>query len=232
MMAHHEQIQILRIERLKARQYLIMADDGQSFTIHEDLLVRFGLSKGKLLSREQIEQLLSENSAHAAYRLALRFIGIRQRSAREVRKKLTEKQYTTAIIDQVIAKLTGQGFLNDRAYAENVSEQRMLVQKKGRRWVANELRQKGVGNALIQEALNKIDAESEYRAALLLAEKKWRMSSGDNRKKAEKTAGFLLRRGYSGSIVARALREIRGSMSENDDDGLTEEAFTDMFPED
>ena len=104
----------------------------------------------------------------------------------------------------VLYKLEKEHFLNDEAfateYAASLSRRQM-----GRTRITQELRRKGIAPALIQQALESLDAEEADDAALVLARKLLRRyeREPDHRKAMQKLLMAMARRGY-GFEEARA----------------------------
>ncbi|MNJ64956.1 Regulatory protein RecX [compost metagenome] len=126
--------------------------------------------------------------------------------------RLGEKGWNEDIINDVLNSLTEQGLVDDALYAQEWAGQRVKSRGKGKLWVRQELRQKGVSKPLIEEALIGVSEEDEYDSALQLGSKKWKSTSGEYIDKKRKVGAFLMRRGFSGALVSRVLREL----SEND----------------
>jgi len=71
------------------------------------------------------------------------------------------------------------------------------------------LRQKGVLQESIDEALDGIDDESEYRAAFDLGFKKYNtMSRLEAEVKARRITSLLQRKGFGFSLIGRVLKEL------------------------
>ncbi len=103
---------------------------------------------------------------------------------------------------QVLDRFEEVGLVNDRAYAETWVRYRYENRKLSRKAIAMELRRKGVAEHLIEDALEAIDGDDEYRAAQQLAQKKARtLGSVDRQVAYRRIAGYLARRGYSSSLV-------------------------------
>jgi len=78
-----------------------------------------------------------------------------------------------------------------------------------KRSIAGELRQKGVVQESIDQALDEIDDESEYRAAFDLAFKKYNtMSRLDPEVQVRRIQSLLGRKGFAFSTIGRVLKEL------------------------
>lgn len=209
---------ITAVERQKRSRvrYNIFLDSEFAFSIHEDLLVKHKLLKGESVEAERLGELLLEDEKHRAYVDAIRYISVRARAVREVQQKLTTRGYEPPLIDQTIADLERQGYLNDRSFAELWAAERMRLQKKGRKWVELELKQKGIAPQWIEAAMSKVAEDEEQHYAFELAEKRWRQLNGDIPIRKRKLYDFLLRRGFSSAVTAAAVQRVSGGAAEDE----------------
>ena len=99
--------------------------------------------------------------------------------------------------------------VNDREFALVWAKSRHDHKKISKRIIAGELRQKGVTQELIDEALDEIDDESEYRSAFDLGFKKYNtMSRLAPDIQVRRIQSLLQRKGFGFSIISRVLREL------------------------
>jgi len=201
----------------KAGRYLIYLDGQHALTVYEDVLIKHRLMKGELVEEEKLRRVLEDEEQQKAWSDALKHVGRRPRSEKEVRQFLKRKQYAEPLADRIILRLKEQRYLDDADFAALWTEQRIYSQKKGSRWVKQELQQKGVAPATIQEALDQVPPDEEERICFELGLKKWKLTSGTSQDKRRKTAAFLMRRGYSPSIVGKAVRRIVDATADEDE---------------
>jgi regulatory protein len=208
-------------QQKKRQRYNIFLDDEYAFSVHEDILIKHRLFKGEVVDRDRMESILKDEEFQDALRCAIAFVGRKPRSAEEVQQKLNSKGYAEELIQPVIKKLKEQNIINDGEFARTWTEHRIFSQKKGRQWVKMELLQKGVSKENIKIALEQVDEEAEYDSALQLARKKWKPLTGSIRERKHKITGYLLRRGYTNSVVGKVLNNM---ITENgDDEGIDED---------
>lgn len=205
-------------QKRSAKRYNIFLNGEYAFSAHEDLLVKYRLLKGETIQKTQMEQILKEDEQHRAYLDALNYVGFRPRSVKEVKQKLKQKGYEPEQIDHAVSSLEKQSYLNDLEFGKQWAEQRVTLHKKGRKWVEMELAGKGLNKDTIAKAVSEIDESSEFESAKGLAMKKWKLMKDDPEGKKRKLYGFLLRRGYSSSLVSMVMREVTGSEFEDADE--------------
>ena len=170
------------------------------------------LSRGQLLSDQEIEDLLERDSFQKAYARALQFLSYRPRSEAEVRRYLQGKKVPPTIEAEMVERLISAGLLDDQAFARYWVENRESFNPRGRYALQYELRQKGLSEETITLALEDIDEEeSAYRA---LISRVRRMSPLDRGAFRKKLGPFLRRRGFSYEAISTAIERTWREMLE------------------
>lgn len=188
--------------------------------VHEDVMIKYRMMKGSVFTRDELEEIVLADEQQRAYADALNALSRKMRTSYEIGMRLEEKGWTKEVVHEVLQRLREEKLIDDAVYAQEWAQQRVKSRGKGKMWVRHELRQKGVEKPLIEEALGMVSEEEELTSAHELALKKWRSSSGDVQDRRRKTGSFLMRRGYSGSLVSRVLRNIieQEGLSSSEDD--------------
>ncbi|MEF2965135.1 RecX family transcriptional regulator [Paenibacillus sp. M1] len=215
-----EELAITSVSLLKRPKFRYLISFGPySLEVHEDVMIKFRMIKGAVFTKSELEEIVSADEVQRGYADALLYLSRKPRTAFEVGMRLGEKGWSEETREKVISRLTAEGLLNDAAYAQEWAGQRVRGRGKGKLWVRHELRQKGVSKTLIEEALGTVSEDDEFASAMEHAAKKWRTTAGEPTDRKRKTGAFLLRRGFSGSLVSRVVREL----SQNDGNGGEDE---------
>ena len=203
------ELTVTSVQKLKKPKWRYRIIFGQySIEVHEDIMIKYRMLQGAVFTKNDLEDIVTADEQQQTYADALAYLARKPRTAYEISMRLREKGWGEAAIVSSIERLSAEGFIDDTAYAQQWANQRVKSKAKGKLWVKQELRQKGISKPLIEEALNGISEEDEFESALQLAIKKWNQTSGEVMDKQRKTGSFLMRRGYSGSLVSRVLREV------------------------
>ena len=167
-----------------------------------------GEAEGGLFDRE------AEEAKSKVRSRALGLLDQRSRSRQELYDRLVQ---APEVVDEVLDDLAHAGLIDDAAFAAEWVRQRHKRRGKSRSVLDRELREKGVSQEDIDEALAQIDSADEEAMARALAEKKARSvkSVPADRKEREKAlrriVGVLARRGFnegmSLNIAISALEE-------------------------
>ncbi|OYD09519.1 RecX family transcriptional regulator [Paludifilum halophilum] len=204
--------EITRIERQKsgAPRYNIHIDGSYRFAVHEDVLVRFALSKGMRVNPEEMERILDTEERNKVRQAALRYIGYKPRTVREVQRYLDGKGFDPRHRDSVVKEMKSHQYLDDRRFAQEWVEQRRRRKGYGARMLQQELEQKGISSDVAAEALTAVDEADEHRLAEQVAEKRYRRLLGNPWPTVERRLGqYLLRRGFNSSVVFGLLNQFR-----------------------
>lgn len=183
--------------------------------VYLDGIFAFGLARvvaawlqvGQTLNEEKIDSLQNEDTLELAYQKSLHLLGYRPRSENEVRRKLSEKGFSVEVIDSVSERLKSSGLIEDRQFAKNWVENRVTFRPRSHRLMAIELRQKGVTDDAIQEALDTSvdDAALAYDAAVRYSRRLSGLEWGEFR---ERIYSYLRRRGFSYGTISTAVQRL------------------------
>ena len=127
----------------------------------------------KLINNKEIEAdpySFALTTAHYA-------LAPRAKSRAELHAHLKKRGVEDEIAAAVLDELELQGLLNDLEFAQIWSESRQRQKKLSKRSIAQELKFKGVSQDIIDETLENIDDEDEYKMVMTLAERKYRSCS-------------------------------------------------------
>jgi regulatory protein len=148
-----------------------------------------------------------------ATRYASRLVAIRRYPVQVLREKLQSKGFDEVCIRQVIEHFLEYKLLDDADYARSWVSYRNRVQPRSERVLQLELRKKGIGDSDIAAALaahrNEVGNEPDLLAARRAAEKAFhRYAVLDKQTGQRRLGGYLQRKGFSGSVISRILREL------------------------
>ena len=134
---------------------------------------------------------------------AVKLLGFCDRSEKEIREKITKKGYSETECEEAIAFCRSYGYLDDGRYAEHFVNDSVNLKKHGKARIKMELRQKGIDESLIEDAISSIEDESE----MLKSEMERRFGGYDftDKKVKNKVFNFFMRRGFSARDILNAM---------------------------
>ncbi len=189
--------------------------DGE-FAFGLNLLDAARLRKGQVLSEAEIAVLRETDAVVQAVNTAAHFLSYRPRSEQEVRRNLTEKETPEAVIDAAVERLRGLGYLDDAAFARYWVENRSQFKPLSHRALRQELRQKGLTDASIAEALSEQnESDLAYKAATTQLRK---LRNRSLREFKTKMNAFLQRRGFSYSTTQDVVTRLIEALEADDPD--------------
>jgi regulatory protein len=201
---------VTKIEQGKKNQNRanVYVDGEFSFALYLDTIVRHGLAAGQEITQEKIDEIVREDELEKAYDRAIRFIGYRMRSEKEVRDKLKSLGYQDFVIEEVPVKLKKLNLINDLEFAHLWVQDRINLKPKGKKALFLELRSKGISEEVANSVLGKVNTDDELELARKLAGKK-SFTDLPDKDREKKLTQFLLRRGFGWDVVKRVIEESR-----------------------
>lgn len=127
----------------------------------------------------------------------------------EVREKCWELGLRGEDIENAIAHLVEDGFLNEERYAKAYAGGKFRMQQWGRKKISMMLKQKQVSDYCIRKGLAEIDEEDYMQTLQQLAEKKYHLLRSEQYLKRQyKTLQYLLQRGFEQELARAAIEQI------------------------
>lgn len=187
-------------------KYNIFLDGKFAFGLSMTDILYFKIEDGEEISDEKVSYIKDNLIYIKAQDTAMNYLGYKMRSGFEVRKKLSEKEFSEEIIEKVMMFLDKYNYINDKAYCISFMNERERLKPKGKYVLKMELIGKGIKESDIEDAFLECDID-EIGGAVLLLEKKIRNFSNDeniDEKERKRVFAFLQRRGYSYDIIKQA----------------------------
>lgn len=137
-----------------------------------------------------------------AYVRAQRYCAFQERSQQEVRDKLYAWGLHRREVEELLARLIGDGFLKEERFAEAFAGGKFRIKKWGRIKIRAALKAKQVSEPLIRKALSTID-DSEYRKVLkqIIADRLRKSAQTHPLKRKHQTAAYVISRGFEPEMV-------------------------------
>jgi len=133
------------------------------------------------------------------------YCGYQERSHSEVRQKLYSLGLFKKEVDELISQLIEEGYLNEERFARQFASGKSRIKGWGRQKIQYELRQRGISEFCIMNALRSLDTTEYEDGFNRLASKKW-TSLLDEKNifvKKSKWQEFLLQRGFEPELIKK-----------------------------
>ena len=187
---------------------------GGQYAFSLDKMAAAWLTIGRTLSDEDITRLQKKDEFQTALSRALHFLSYRARSHQEMLTYLNNKGFEPAVIEHVIDRLKEEKLVDDLDFAQNWLDNRQRFRPRSQSLMKLELRQKGVAEPEIEQALqssNLDDSELALNAGRKLSR---RYQALDKVEFTRKLGAALQRRGFSYGVVRECLQLLWKEKSE------------------
>ena len=134
-----------------------------------------------------------------------RHLGDREHSVAELRKRLARAKLAPAIIDEALAIVAEQGYLNDERYARLLAEDRRNIDGWGAERIRARLEAAGIDRELIDDTLAGCDHASELAAAAEQLRRRCAQPLTNDRER-QRAFGILVRLGFDSEVAYDAIR--------------------------
>jgi regulatory protein len=184
----------------QADRYSIYVDGKYAFSLSEAALLEQQLVGGQELTKDEVARYKKLAIDDKLYNNTLRYAALRPHSHWEVETYLRRKAAEEPVAAQIINKLERLNLLNDTDFARAWVANRRLLKPISKRQLTQELKQKRVPAAVIDQVLG--EDETDERAVLreLIAKKQSQYPD------KTKLMQYLARHGFSYDDIKYALQ--------------------------
>lgn len=140
------------------------------------------------------------------------FCAYQERCHEEVVSKLRSMKMDSEEIDQIMAHLIAENFLNEERFACSFARGKHRIKHWGKIRIINELKFRNISQTLINTALKEISPDEYLKTFHALAESHWESIQEKNiLKKRKKFCDYMLRRGFESNLVYDKVKELESS---------------------
>lgn len=195
----------MEIKRIRKLNNLFVVDlnDEISLSLPESVFVRHNLYKGKELCEEDLLDIRKDGERQIAIDFALKKLRNRK-TTWEIKDLLFKEGIDENAILAAVDYLQDYGFLNDREYAELYARDKRNLNGYGPVKIRYLLKQKGVDDELIADALEHFTQDDEIELVEKIVHKKYVRNRNLSKEKT-KIIRFLLSRGFEYSAIKAVL---------------------------
>jgi regulatory protein len=194
-------ITALVIQKKNKERVNLFLDD--TFALAVSLNAALNLRKGQYLTDEEIADLKFNDEVSRAYQRSLNYLGYRARTQQEIEQYLQKKGISAEATTLVVERLTTKGYLDDAEFGRAWVENRTRLNPKGKHALRYELRQKGLNDQQIDQALTNLNEEQLAWQAVTKQLKRWQQL--DELAFRKKLTSYLSRRGFDYETIEATL---------------------------
>lgn len=202
----------IKEQRRRQNRRNIFIDNEFAFGCNLNVVAKFRLRVGMEVDDDLRREIEAGEVRQDCFDHALRLVGGRRQSERELRQKLNRREYGANVVDGVVADCKRLGYLDDAAYALGRAKDSAVMKLHGRQRAVAELLAKGIDRPLAESAAaDAYEDVDPIAAATKLAEKRRASLARLDRPAAERRlAGFLQRRGFDFDTVRTVVDRFLG----------------------
>ena len=174
------------------------------FCLYRKEASAFHLKEASKLTEEEYQQLIHEVIGKRATKRAMHILERQERTEYQLREKLLQNGYPEESIEDAIDYVKHYHYVDDLRYAKTFI--RYHQEKRSRRRLYNDLRQKGISTDVITRSLEEEFSSDERQQIMDLIEKKGFSADTADQKEYRKMYQFLMRGGVKSADIMAVMR--------------------------
>jgi regulatory protein len=200
-----DKIIISRIEFTNPRKKLYTLFDNNQLLaeVNEDTLVHFGISRERILSNKEFENIIAYDKEIQCRNQAYKYLQRKPYLKKELYKKLAGKHFTNAIIEKTFHTLERNNYINDQEYIKMFIRDAVKKAKDGPLLVRKKLLEKGADLPDVNEQIEKLfPFQFQVEIATNLLQKKMsKLADSESYVKKKKMIQYVSGRGFSWETI-------------------------------
>ena len=193
-------------QKRNKNRYNVFVDGDYAASLGAEALVTFGIREGAAVNTDTLKEAVSRDNAQYAFDSAVKLIAHKMRTRAELKDRLMERGIDEMAVEDALDKLASYGYVDDAAFAGEYVRSAMQTGRWGRKAVEYRLKDKGIEQSVIDEALMEYTEEDEKRIARKqLQAAAGRLKGVEARKARQKEYAALARHGFDYSVISELL---------------------------
>ncbi len=204
------ELKIVGISKAKKRgSCFVNFANGDWILINTDLILKFNLQNGKVILKEIVKQIESEQNLIEAKQRALSYATYKPRTVKQVKEKLKELKFESELIDICINFLFEFNYLDDEKFAFTFAKDYKNLKPASAEKIKQELIKRGIGKILAEKAVENLFSDDEMLSQIEKAcDKKLRMLQNKPKEQIKtKLISYLQRQGFEWSLIKQAIEK-------------------------
>lgn len=138
----------------------------------------------------------------------MHYCAYQERCHQEVRTKLISLEIYGEDLEEIIAELITENFLNEERFAKAYAGGKFRIKKWGKIRIRQELKKRRISDYCIKKAMQEIDEEGYMEGLYKVIEKKRKTEKETNEFKLKgKLAKYAMSKGFESHLVWQALKD-------------------------
>ena len=191
---------------LTAKKVKVEFDHQFTLVLYKGELNLFHLKEGAQVPDELITEIENKILKKRAVKYAMHLLQKKDYTVKELTDKLLHAGYSDSCAENALEYVASYGYVNDKYYAVRYLE--TYSDRKSIKKMQMDLRQKGISDEMITQALEEAEMENEQDTLRCFAEKKARSLDLSQEKDRQKLLRFLVGRGFSYTAAKNVTDEL------------------------
>lgn len=201
-------MRVTGIEELSKARSRVFIDDEFAFVLYKGELRLYHVAVGQEISQTDYDEILEKVLPKRAKLRAMNLLKNREYTVKQLHDKLKDGGYPEGVIEAALSYVAGYHYTDDLRYATGYIFEK--ENSRSRRRIEQDLREKGIDRDTLEKAWREWEAkggsQDEQQMIRKLLEKRHYDPETADMKEKQRTYAFLMRKGFSGEQVGRALR--------------------------
>lgn len=207
MRGEFERMTVTRIEEVTKSRVRIYIEEEEAFVLYKGELRTFHIREGEDVAQESYDTIMGELLPKRAKLRAMNLLKSREYTVKQLYDKLKAGGYPEEIIEEALAYVESFHYTDDLRYASAFITSHEST--RSRRRIEQDLMTRGIGRETLEKAWREWEEEggSQDEQAMIhrLLEKKHFHPQTADQKEKQRMYGFLIRKGFSGEQVRKAI---------------------------
>ncbi len=200
---------VAQISQVTKRKYRVLLDDGSILPLYAQDLKDHDIREGEELAKESYDTLIGEILPKRAKLKLLDLLARRSYTEYQLGVKLSQAGFPQDIIDSAMAYVRDMHFMDDYEYSRDYIFSN--CSRKSRMKMINDLKLKGVDDALIQEAMDSVDEDGdllkEDEFIYKLMSKRHYDAESASYEERQKMYAYLYGKGFDAEAINRCMKQ-------------------------
>ncbi len=194
------------VQKNNKHRVSVFVDNEYAFSLDETDAVLFKIKPGRELSQAELDRCIMESGYTKARDKAFDMLSRKPMSRKELEDKLRQSGYDEAIVFEVGEELTTLGYINDADYAALFLEH-CMSKMWGKKKIRYEMKQKGLSDEIIAEALGVLDDEATEDEMTEVILSRYKGEDMTDMKTKARITRYFASRGFDFAQVDKAIRK-------------------------
>ena len=196
------------IEEINHKKVRIFIDNEFAFVLYKGELRLYHVAVGREICQKDYDEIFEKVLPKRAKLRAMNLLKNREYTVKQLHDKLRDGGYPEDVIETALSYVADYHYTDDLRYATGYIFEK--ESSRSRRRIEQDLREKGIDRDTLEKAWQEWEdqggSQDEQGMIQKLLEKRHYDPDTADMKEKQRTYAFLMRKGFSGEQVSRALR--------------------------